>query len=149
MDIDELEKVVKLLCENGAVEFELEQEGTKLRVKRGVGQQGELSGMPVLQQAAPASAPAEEGGAKPEDEGLEPVRSPIVGTFYRKPSPEAEPFVQEGGRVSKGDTLCIVEAMKLMNEIESPCSGIVRKALLSDGQVVEFGETLFLIDPSN
>ncbi len=77
------------------------------------------------------------------------MESPLVGTFYRKPSPDASPFVSEGDVVKKGDTLCIVEAMKLMNEIEAPCSGKVTKVLPSDGAVVEFGEVLFLIDPGN
>jgi acetyl-CoA carboxylase biotin carboxyl carrier protein len=81
--------------------------------------------------------------------GLDPrlvkMESPIVGTFYRKPSPEARPFVEEGDRVTKGQTLCIVEAMKLMNEIESPTSGVIEKVCVGDGTVVEFGEVLFLI----
>jgi acetyl-CoA carboxylase biotin carboxyl carrier protein len=76
------------------------------------------------------------------------VESPIVGTFYRRASPDAELFVKEGDIVSKGDTLCIIEAMKLMNEIEATTSGRLVKILGTDGQVVEFGETLFLIDPS-
>jgi acetyl-CoA carboxylase biotin carboxyl carrier protein len=76
------------------------------------------------------------------------VESPIVGTFYRKPSPDAEPFVKEGDSISKGSTLCIIEAMKLMNEIESPASGKIVKVFGTEGQVVEFGEVLFLIDPA-
>ena len=75
------------------------------------------------------------------------VESPIVGTFYRKSSPDADAFVSVGASVSKGDTLCIIEAMKLMNEIEAPCSGTVEKILASDSQVVEFGESLFFIRP--
>ena len=78
---------------------------------------------------------------------LKKVESPIVGTFYRKPSPDAPPFAKEGDRVAAGDTLCIVEAMKLMNEIDSPCSGTIEKILVADGEVVEFGEVLFLIKP--
>ncbi|NDC38170.1 MAG: hypothetical protein EBZ48_08975 [Proteobacteria bacterium] len=69
----------------------------------------------------------------------------MVGTFYRKPSPDAEPFVKEGDRVSKGATLCIIEAMKVMNEIDAPCDGVIEKILPSEGEVVEFGEVLFLI----
>jgi acetyl-CoA carboxylase biotin carboxyl carrier protein len=75
------------------------------------------------------------------------VESPIVGTFYRKPSPDSDVFVKEGSSVKKGDTLCIIEAMKLMNEIDAPCDGRVEKILLSEGHVVEFGEALFYINP--
>ena len=148
MNIKELEKIVELLCENGATEFELEQDGTRLLVKRGGGQ-AVLTSVPVVQAPVQAStSPADEAAALESEDGLEKVKSPIVGTFYRKPSPEADAFVQEGDKVSKGDTLCIIEAMKLMNEIESPCDGTIQKVLLSDGQVVEFGEPLFLIEPS-
>ncbi|MCL4135957.1 UNVERIFIED_CONTAM: hypothetical protein GTU68_005426 [Idotea baltica] len=76
------------------------------------------------------------------------VESPIVGTFYRKPSPDAEPFASIGKTVKKGDTLCIVEAMKLMNEIEADKDGIIEEVLVEDGSVVEFGEALFLIRPN-
>ena len=100
--------------------------------------------------AAPAAAPAPAApaAAPAAAEAGTPITSPLVGTFYRAGSPDAEPFVNEGDHVKKGQTLCIVEAMKLMNEIEAPCSGKIQKICLNDGQVVEFGETLFLIEAS-
>ena len=156
MDIKELEQIVSILKENGVTEFELEQDGTHLKLSRGALQALAAAAAPVAADIQPAvhavpmpqvvpqngQAPAEES-----TEGLERVESPIVGTFYRKPSPDADVFAKVGDVVSKGDTLCIVEAMKLMNEIEAPCSGKITKILLNDGQVVEFGELLFLIDP--
>jgi acetyl-CoA carboxylase biotin carboxyl carrier protein len=105
--------------------------------------------VPAVQVVAPTGVSAAGVGAAHEDTGrFTKVESPIVGTFYRKPSPDAELFVKEGDTVSKGQTLCIIEAMKLMNEIESPSSGKIVKILGVEGKVVEFGEVLFLIDPS-
>jgi acetyl-CoA carboxylase biotin carboxyl carrier protein len=104
--------------------------------------------MPAVQ-VAMATSPVAVAAAPQEDLGrFVKVESPIVGTFYRKPSPDADLFVKEGDIVSKGATLCIVEAMKLMNEIESPTSGKIVKILGAEGKVVEFGEVLFLIDPA-
>jgi acetyl-CoA carboxylase biotin carboxyl carrier protein len=104
--------------------------------------------VPAVQLSAPA-VPVSHGAAPQDDLGrYVKVESPIVGTFYRKPSPDADMFVKEGDTVSKGDTLCIIEAMKLMNEIEAPTSGKIVKILGVEGQVIEFGEVLFLIDPA-
>lgn len=155
MDISELEQILKLLRQNDVTKFELQREGVTLRLSRA----GQLevttaSARPVElepaihQQYANGSIASAPAAARAEDDSrFVKVESPIVGTFYRKPSPYADPFVKEGSRVNKGDTLCIVEAMKLMNEIESPSGGVIEKVLLGDGQVVEFGEVLFLISP--
>ena len=173
MDITELEQIVKILKQNDVTDFELVQGGTSIKLSRvkpcaapaqaaasallaaaGTPSQEGSSGQPhaytvspapqleAPQAAAVAPAPAEENPRYTK------IPSPIVGTFYRKPAPDAEPFVNEGDHVKKGQTLCIVEAMKLMNEIEAPCSGKIQKICLNDGQVVEFGETLFLIEAS-
>ena len=105
--------------------------------------------IPAVQQVAVPVVTAGNGNGVQEDLGrYVKVESPIVGSFYRKPSPDAEPFAKEGDVVRKGGTLCIIEAMKLMNEIESPTSGRIVKVLGVEGQVVEFGEVLFLIDPA-
>ena len=156
MDLKELEKIISILKQNDVTEFELEQEGTKIRLTRAgkviiqqtaekpaVVQQAEAVG----EAAAPAAAPVKEaaGGLPP---GMMAIESPIVGTFYRRPSPDADPFVKEGDVVKKGATLCIVEAMKVMNEIDAPYDGRIEKILLNDGQVVEYGEILFWIEPS-
>ncbi len=155
MDIKELEQIISILKSNGVTEFELEQDGTHLKLSRAtlqaaaapVAVQGEAPQIsPPPQVVAPSTAAPQ--AEVDEAEGMEKVESPLVGTFYRKPSPDADAFVKVDDIVKKGDTLCIVEAMKLMNEIEAPCDGKIVKILLNDGQVVEFGEALFLIDPN-
>ena len=94
---------------------------------------------PVTNEVAPAAK---------EDSHLIPVESPIVGTYYSKPSPDADSFVQVGSKVKKGDKLCIIEAMKLMNEIDCPVDGVIEEICLTDAEVVEFGEVLFRINPA-
>jgi acetyl-CoA carboxylase biotin carboxyl carrier protein len=158
MDIKDIEHIIKILKQNEVTEFELEQEGTRVKLARTpaggfVSAESRMELVPAVQVAVPVVAQSggmgANGAGAQEDLGrYVKVESPIVGSFYRRPSPDAEPFVKEGDVVSKGATLCIIEAMKLMNEIESPTSGKVVKVLSSDGQVVEFGEVLFLIDPS-
>ncbi len=163
MDLEEIEKILKLLREHDVRDFELQREGMTLKLSRG----GHLEVAPQqvvrqvqIEPAVPsvfqngqtsAAAPISQTASVPVpviDPNLVKVESPIVGTFYRKPSPDADPFVKEGSRVTKGDTLCIIEAMKLMNEIEAPAGGVVEKVMLGDGEVVEFGEVLFLINPN-
>ena len=156
MDTKELEQILRILKENDVHEFELDDEGVRIRLSRGAkeivatssaGAQSDAlplsSGQPYF---IPAVAVAEPEKEEALPENIVTVESPIVGTFYRKPSPDAEPFVTEGQVVKRGQTLCIIEAMKIMNEIESPCSGKIAKVLLEDAQVVEYGEKLFLID---
>lgn len=159
----ELRQILQALVEHGVSELTLETPDYKLTVRRG----GEVQMVAVPQVvAAPAPAPAPipaavpelapappsapKGAAPPEEDacpGCVEVRAPIVGTFYRAPAPDAPPYVQEGDRVEKGQVFCIIEAMKLMNEIESEVSGIVRKILVQNGEPVEYGQPLFLIQP--
>ncbi|MCB0328325.1 MAG: acetyl-CoA carboxylase biotin carboxyl carrier protein [Bdellovibrionales bacterium] len=159
MDIKDLEQIVKILKENGVTEFELEQENTHIKLSRGQLQPTHALlpqsvdapaylPQPMLPHTAPATGAPAVPQAVDEYAGYHKVESPIVGTFYRRPSPDAEPFVREGDVVKKGMTLCIIEAMKLMNEIEAPISGRVTRVLPEDSQVVEFGELLILIDPN-
>ena len=153
MDIKDIEHIIKILKQNEVTDFELEQEGTRVKLSRTAAgtyvSEARFDVVPAVQYAAPTAAAAPAGAPAHEDTGrFSKVESPIVGTFYRKPSPDAEVFVKEGDAVSKGQTLCIIEAMKLMNEIEAPISGKVVKVLGVEGKVVEFGEVLFLIDPS-
>ncbi len=161
MDLAELEKIIKMLKAHDVTEFELQREGLSIKLSRlqsagpalvGVSQGTELqpaiigkSNGPLPVSPLTQTAPSKE---LEQTENFVRVESPIVGTFYRKPSPDADAFVNEGDRVRKGQTLCIIEAMKLMNEIESPSDGKIQKILLSDGHVVEYGEVLFLIDPN-
>lgn len=154
MDIKDIEHIIKILKANEVTEFELEQEGTRVKLARTpagsyVHAEAKMDLIPAVQQLPVQVVAASNGSGVQEDLGrFVKVESPIVGSFYRKPSPDAEPFVKEGDVVSKGGTLCIIEAMKLMNEIESPASGKIVKILGVEGQVVEFGEVLFLIDPA-
>ena len=153
MDIKDIENIIKILKQNEVTEFELEQEGTRVKLSRTTGgtyvtSEARYEMIPAVQLSAP-SVPMSAGASSQDDLGrYVKVESPIVGTFYRKPSPDADLFVKEGDTVSKGDTLCIIEAMKLMNEIEAPTSGKIVKILGVEGQVIEFGEVLFLIDPA-
>lgn len=153
MDIKDIEHIIKILKQNEVTEFELEQEGTRVKLARTpagtfTSTEMRMDVIPAVQVPMPTIAPSNGNGAQEDVGRYVKVESPIVGSFYRRPSPDAEPFVKEGDVIAKGSTLCIVEAMKLMNEIESPTSGKVVKVLGADGQVVEFGEVLFLIDPA-
>lgn len=156
MDIKDLQQIINILKENGVTEFELQQDGTHIKLTRGqlvatgVGSGGQHQHVVELEPPLVGSANGQlsnhhKGGPAPLEDGMLKVESPIVGTFYRKPAPDSNAFVEVGDTVKKGDTLCIVEAMKLMNEIESPHGGTVEKILVSDGQLVEYGEIMFLI----
>jgi len=152
MDIDDLEKILTILKQNGVTEFELQQEGSTIRLSRAqlepavkVAPAGSLE--PAIRESAGIAPAAVVPDSSPESQGFLKVESPLIGTFYRRPSPDADAFVEVGTKVKNGQTLCIVEAMKLMNEIESPVSGTIHEVLLSDGQVAEYGEILFWIKP--
>lgn len=150
MDLRKLKKLIDLVEESGISELELTEGEEKVRISRAMMQ----SAAPVThyvtapQQAAAAapapSAPAAAPAAPAVEDG-QIVKSPMVGTFYRASSPDAKAFVDVGSSVSSGDTLCIIEAMKLLNEIESDYSGVVKKIFVENGQPVEYGEPLFLI----
>lgn len=158
MDIRKVKKLIELLEESGIAEIEITEGEEAVRISRypnsvptaapvaapasiPVAAPAPLPAAPV---AAPAGAPAAEAPTASEPSGQK-IPSPMVGTFYRTPSPEAEPFVKVGDTVSPGDTLCIIEAMKMMNQIEAEVSGTVLSVEIENGQPVEFGETLFVI----
>lgn len=154
MNIHEIKKLVQILGESDITEFSYEKEGVSVKISRGVQTQVQMVPQGVYQPqqgAAPVyQSPvgtAEEKKAAPEEENVTKVACPVVGTFYRRSSPDASPFVDVGSRVKKGDTLCIVEAMKVMNEVEAPCDGTIAKVLVSEATVVEYGEVLFHITP--
>lgn len=142
MELDDLKELIELLKETDITELQLEKDGTKVRIKR----EKILSSMEIPVQKFGALQDKVTRETEEETRVIT-VTSPIVGTFYRAPSPEAAPFVEIGSRVKKGQVLCIIEAMKLMNEIESEVDGIVIKILVDNGQPVEYGEPLFLIEP--
>jgi len=151
VDLGEVKRLLAFMQENGLEEFEYERGGVHIRLKKGSAGPGAAAVAAAPPVAAPTSpgpapapaAPAHEAAkpAAPADVHL--IKSPIVGTYYSSPSPEAEPFVTVGARVDAGQTLCIIEAMKLMNEIESDVAGEVVQILVENGHPVEYGEPLF------
>ena len=148
MDLRKLKKLIDLVEESGITELEVTEGEERVRIaKQPLAAAQQTYVMPqAAPQAAPtiavAAAAVEEKSELPEGQV---VKSPMVGTFYRAASPENEPFVEVGSTVKAGDTLCIVEAMKLLNEIESDCAGTIKKILVDNGQPVEYGEPLFII----
>jgi acetyl-CoA carboxylase biotin carboxyl carrier protein len=146
----QIQELIDLLRRNNLTELELERHGVRIRVRH---EAGAKSVATAVQEPATAAAqqtvqPAVATGPSPEEAaGMVTVTSPIVGTFYRSPSPDADPYVEEGDLVKKGQVLCIVEAMKLMNEIESETDGRIVKILAESTKPVEYGQALFLIDP--
>jgi acetyl-CoA carboxylase biotin carboxyl carrier protein len=147
----QIQDLIDLLRRNNLTELELERQGVRIRVRHEVG----LKPVTVSTQESPPSVsqqtvqPAATTGASTEQSpALVTIVSPIVGTFYRSPSPDADPYVEEGDFVKKGQVLCIVEAMKLMNEIESEADGRILKILAESTKSVEYGQALFLIDPN-
>lgn len=153
MDLDRIESLLKLLSAHDVNEFHYRDGDHTIRLRLGPPPQA-ISWAPQPQAAAVAQPqpahpqPAAAAAPKPQDDGLKVVESPMVGTFYRSPSPGAPAFVEVGSTISRGKTLCIVEAMKLLNEIESEISGVVVEILVENAQPVQFGQPLFKIRPS-
>ena len=144
MDLRKLKTLIDLVAESGIAELEVTEGEDKVRI---VKQSGAQSVPGAASVAALAVAPASSPGAAPaadEPKGHQ-VKSPMVGTFYRSSGPDAKPFVEVGQAVKPGDTLCIIEAMKLLNEIEAEVAGSVKEILVENGQAVEYGQVLFVI----
>ncbi len=144
MELDEIKNLIEHLQDTDVTELTIEREGSKIKIKR----EKFFASFEPGPSAAPAPAADMEakGEAEEVNQNLLTITSPIVGIFHRAPSPEAPPFVELGSHVSKGQVLCIVEAMKLMNEIESDTNGTVSQIHIENGQPVEYGEPLFTID---
>ncbi|MBC8948526.1 MULTISPECIES: acetyl-CoA carboxylase biotin carboxyl carrier protein [Xenorhabdus] len=152
MDIRKIKKLIELVEESGISELEISEGEESVRISRAT----TATTIPVTQQyisapfqqpvqaAAPVAAPV--AADKPAEISGHTVRSPMVGTFYRSPSPDAKPFIEVGQHVNQGETLCIVEAMKMMNQIEADKTGVVKAILVQDGQPVEFDEPLVVIE---
>ena len=151
MDLRKLKKLIDLVEESGIAEIEVTEGEDKVRVTRTYAAPAATYAAPAPTYAAPAAAApvatavASEAAA-PVVAAANALKSPMIGTFYRSASPTSAAFVEEGQTVKVGDTLCIIEAMKLMNEIEADRAGVVKKILISDGQPVEYGEPLFIIE---
>ena len=157
MDLKEIQNLIKFVSNSGVAEVKLEMDDVKITIKTTVeGTSPEITYLqqaPVAQaapQAAPAPAAAAPVAAAPAAENANyiTVKSPMIGTFYRKPSPDKPMFVEVGSTISKGDVVCVIEAMKLFNEIESEVSGKIVKILVDDMSPVEFDQPLFIVDPS-
>ncbi|WP_282160314.1 acetyl-CoA carboxylase biotin carboxyl carrier protein [Ulvibacterium marinum] len=163
MDIKEIQSLIKFVAKSGASEVKLETDDIKITIRTGAVGSGldttYVQQIPVPQTplAPIPQAPAETPALSPEASTKESqeddakyitIKSPIIGTFYRKPSPDKPAFVEVGSSISKGDVLCVIEAMKLFNDIESEVSGKIVKVLVEDSSPVEFDQPLFLVDPS-
>ena len=161
MDLKDIQNLIKFVAKSGANEVKLEMEDVKITIKTG----SEKSETTIIQQPSPVQvpvqAPVEASTPAPQttDKAAETeaadnssnyieIKSPIIGTLYRKPSPDKPPFVKVGDTISAGDTVCMIEAMKLFNEVESEVSGKIVKVLIEDSTPVEFDQPLFLVDPS-
>ena len=153
MDLRKLKKLIDLVQESGIAELEITEGEEKVKIVKG----GEATVTPVVPATAPlagapatapAPAAAPAAAASTAEEAAQPghvLKAPMVGTFYRSPSPEAKPFVEVGQNVKAGETVCIIEAMKLMNEIEADATGMIKAILVESGQPVEYGQPLFII----
>jgi acetyl-CoA carboxylase biotin carboxyl carrier protein len=148
MDLKELKALLKLLEGTDLEELEIEEAGRRIRVRRRSGDGAVIP--PAARGGGQSSGPTAvaSGVPLPDSAGLIPVTSPMIGIFYRAPAPGAEPYVKEGDVLQKGAVVCIIEAMKLMNEIETEVAGRVARTLVENGQAVEFGQPLFLIAPA-
>ena len=161
MDLDDIKQILELVREHDLAEFELERDGLKVRIRKagsgavtsfapGVLLSPGAAGMPLPAPVPAAPQAAASAGPEAADQiELGVIKSPIVGTFYRSTEPGAPPFVDVGDTVKKGQVLCIIEAMKLMNEIESDCDGEIVKVYVENAQPVQYGERLFAIKPTN
>ncbi len=154
MDLIQLKKLIKILEASEVTDLEIEENGTrvklakKVRVAQAVSVPQAAFASPVNQQTSVSLAKTEDKKPVDENSGLHEIKSPIVGTFYRAPAPDADSYVQVGDIISVGSVMCIVEAMKLMNEIESDVSGKIIKVLVENGKPVEYNQPLFLIQKS-
>ena len=165
MDIKEIQELIKFVAKSGATEVNLEIDNVKISIKSPA-KKGAVPETTIIQQIpvaqspaavmptaapAPVAAPAADTPAKGEpsdDDKYITIKSPMIGTFYRKPSPDKDTFVNVGDSIKSGDVLCVIEAMKLFNEIESEVSGKIVKVLVDDSTPVEYDQPLFLVDPS-
>ena len=148
MNIKEIREMIQLMNENNLSEFELEKEGLKIRLRKG-------AGGAIEQSVSPAEAPAPTGAVSRSKEETAKdqaasrhlmIKSPMVGTFYSAPAPDAPPYVQAGSQVEIGQVVCVIEAMKLMNEIKSEVRGKVVEVAVHNGDPVEFGQTIFIVE---
>jgi oxaloacetate decarboxylase alpha subunit len=149
MNIKEIKEMINLMNENGLVELEIEKDGMRIRLKKtGSGMEGVSGPIVIERETAPSakatftSEPAKEVSSKNVE-----IKAPMVGTFYRAPAPEAPPYIEIGQVIEAGQVLCIIEAMKLMNEIKSEIKGRIVEILVENAEPVEFGQSMFIVEP--
>lgn len=148
MNIKEIREMIRLMNENDIREFELERDGIRVVLKRGLAESVSVMQQIPFQSISPAVEQARtalEAVPPVIDEDLAEIASPMVGTFYASPSPESNPFVEKGQKVKVGEVICIVEAMKVMNEIKADVSGTIEEILVENGEAIEYGQVLFKI----
>jgi acetyl-CoA carboxylase biotin carboxyl carrier protein len=153
IDVDQVREIIRIAEESGLAELEVEQAGFKVRVRRAApagGHTGQPAAGAETRAALDTHMPAEDAPSGPDAalNHLEPVVAPMVGTFYRASSPDAPPFVSEGDFVDEGQVVCVIEAMKLFNEIQADKRGRIARVLVENASPVEFGQPLFLLDPT-
>ncbi len=159
MDLDFLKSLIEIVEDSDLDAIELEHEGTKIKLAKAAGQNArwmvnppgisaENGPSPIAEETLLAKEDSKVGEETGQDSGLVEVKSPMVGTLYSAPSPDSENYVKVGSQVNEGDILCILEAMKLMNELESEVSGVIEEVYVQDGEPVQYGQVLFLIKPS-
>lgn len=155
MNIQEIQDLIKFVAKSQVSEVEIEKKDFKITIKSELKSKGGINDQPIIVQAAapapmaiPAAAPAVPAAAPEVASNLIEIKSPMIGTFYRSSGPDKDLFVNVGDTIALGDTVCIIEAMKLFNEIESEVSGKIVKVLVDDSSPVEFDQPLFLVDPS-
>lgn len=152
IDLKVLKSLIKLMVDNSLTELDVEHEGTKVRLARGTGGPV-VTYQPAVHPMVAANAPAAAAVAAPapaadEAQGLVTITSPMVGTFYAAPNPDSEPFVSAGDTVEAETVVCIIEAMKVFNEVKAEVAGSIAKVLVENGQAVEFGQPLFMVKPA-
>lgn len=159
LNVKSLKKIITIMNRAKITELDIEQDGVKIHLRKGPGP-GEIAAAPMMSVvpavapmpaapavvAAPAAAAPSAAAPAAEDANLHTIASPMVGTFYRAPAPDAKPYVDVGAEVDENQVVCIVEAMKLMNEIKAEVKGVIRKILVENAQAVEFGQPLFLVE---
>jgi len=160
MDLKEIQNLIRFVSKSGASEVKLEMDDIKITIRTGESHKGETTIVHPIPVSTPAHTPVAPVAEQPtlevkesepeatEDSKYITIKSPIIGTFYRKPAPDKPVFVEIGQTINQGDVLCVIEAMKLFNEIESEVSGKIVKVLVDDATPVEFDQPLFLVDPS-
>jgi acetyl-CoA carboxylase biotin carboxyl carrier protein len=155
MEIKDIKRIVEMMKTNDLTEFAMKDDEFELAMKRGSSEAPQVvyasapaaAPLAAAPAGAPAAAPAAAPDADSEDDGLIEIPSPIVGTFYRKPSPDTDNFVSVGSEVSEDTVVCIIEAMKVMNEIKAEVTGVIKKVLVDDATPVQYGQPLFLVEP--